>query len=179
MSKILLDSISFAVLGAVSACFLGGAAHAVSLGAPERADLGETITATIDADAGDMIGAIDLRLTFDPAALVLDGIFFGGLGASQSVVNNGIDLGLGFIDIFMVWSAPDLAGPGTLLEVDFVAAAIGTSTLQLEGVFANSDSPDPTAFDVSASLNVVPLPAAGWLLIGGVTAIAALGRRRA
>lgn len=67
------------------------------------------------------------------------------------------------------------AGAYFLIGTSFLGQANAAGTLSL--FYWDSNSGDNSQF-ITATVNAVPLPAAGWLLLSGLAAFAAFGRRR-
>jgi hypothetical protein len=71
------------------------------------------------------------------------------------------------------------AGNYFLIGTNFTGTAgqggLGTGLLEL--FYFDSNNVDNTG-SISATVNAVPIPAAGWLLVSGLVGFAALGRRR-
>jgi hypothetical protein len=99
-------------------------------------------------------------------------IYFDGASASSSVTGGGLAPlpNGGFVGIRFI-------GSGTLLEGWLQFAATGTTLDNAELTFVRYGYEDGP-ITMGAGIAAVPLPAAGLLLVGGVAALGAAGRRR-
>ncbi|MFT7391186.1 MAG: hypothetical protein ACI9ZH_001414 [Paracoccaceae bacterium] len=101
-------------------------------------------------------------------------IYFEGASASSSVTGGGLAPlpNGGFVGI-------RFPGSGTLLEGWLQFAATGTTLDNAELTFVRYGYEDTGGpITMGAGIAAVPLPAAGLLLVGGVAALGAAGRRR-
>jgi hypothetical protein len=133
---------------------------------------------------GSFIGSGTGSSSLDPSSL------FGQLQNSKGRINNGSATSTFYLfealgkftagtfdiahdDGMLVLGVGGVAGPtsvkGTRVE------GFGGGNLSFLYVSTNSD---PSAFRVDSDVSVVPLPAAAWMLLAGVAALGAAGRRR-
>ena len=178
-----------AFLTCFAASLVARDAQAVTVTAPASAEAGDTISVTIDLEAGEPILSGLLNLSFDDAVLTLTQLF---ADTTNFTVASG--QGPGVLQVQLLPKAlVVLSGPGPLVQANFVVApgaATGAVGFVLTGSktdgsinslgtayneFAVSDA--ATVSVVGAT--VVPLPAGAWLLIVGIGALGAVRTRRA
>jgi hypothetical protein len=149
-------------------------ASTVALGSDFDVDV--VIFGLEDAD----LAAYDIDVGFNDDALDYEDISFGeGLGwPDDSIVEVDTETGLVSVAetsiLFDFTAQPDAF---TLFTLIFSAQAIGTSDFELLTIVLSD--PDTNAIDVSNSgdVNVVPIPAAAWLLGTGLLGLVGLRRR--
>lgn len=139
---------------------------AAAVGGPVTVNLNVSGLESVD------LGAYDLNVNYDSNILSFVGYTLGGgLGytTGDSLDFSWGDLGFGQINLSEVSMLSDLSAQGssfTLATLTFTGIAGGSSALTISDITlgdANGDSIVPDSLG-SANVNVVPIPAAAWLL---------------
>jgi hypothetical protein len=155
--------------------------------------VGNTFTVTVAASnfiagAAPSIGAFDLGVSFDSSILSLVSVAFGsglsfpsGAGSIQDVtgaVGGAFSVAEVSLESEAALNTQQLDA-FALFTITFNALNFGTSqiSLTLNGL-SNAAGDALSANLINSSVNVVPLPAAAWLLLSGIAAFGAVARRR-
>ena len=140
-------------------------------------------------------------VTADPADATAPGLTFirAGAGAPTASVDNDEGTGIGVASVFRYDDAPNLDAPDFATFSTIVDSCTGPlcaliGILSLDGVryqmngtvnslggdslVLTAQSANNSVFKVNLSTAAVPVPAAGWLLVPAVAAVAARARRR-
>jgi hypothetical protein len=91
-------------------------------------------------------------------------------GYSADVINIGHDDGVLVL-------ADGVGVGGTLGPTSLTQTAVNFTGGKLSFLYVSTNS-DPSIFRVDSDVSIVPLPAAGWMLLAGVAALGAASRRR-
>lgn len=141
---------------------------------------------------GNLVGAFDFTVGFDPAIIASTGVTFGGaLGnpdplAFETITGSFGDNVFGTVDAFNIsflfdFELAALQDPGgfTLATLSFQALSIGQTALDFLGIVISDDLGEAIgAQGVSGNVSVVPLPGAVWLMLTGLLGIGAMARKK-
>ena len=162
-----------------------GRASAISLNflpASQTINLGEqaTVDVVVAAPSGNLIGAYDFFVNYDPAVISFSGLTFGtGLGGPADSLQDVLEDPTGSVNVAELSLVSDLSGlqDGTsdllLFSMTFTPVNFGTSTLMfsenilgIAGGFLGDAVGLPIELDSlgTGSITVVPVPASIWLL---------------
>lgn len=134
---------------------------------------------TTDASAMLSGGTIDFSYNnsvIQVASVVVDP-YWDFLPASGSNISPGYWSGIGF-DVF---ANNPIGGDFTIATVTFTSLGLGISPLDILSTsqfFSATTRLTPTLDSASVQVTPVPLPAAAWLLLGGLAGIVRVGHRR-
>ena len=145
---------------------------------------GDTILLEVIVDFENALalgGGFDV--VFDPTSLQLLSWTANSIGdpgfIAEPDITDGLLSGIGFGDFQGMEGVFDV---GTLAfqVIGGSSTVIGTETAAIEGPFIDAVTfePIPTTY-IGANVNVVPVPAAAWLLFGALGALLSVGRKRA
>lgn len=182
------------LLGAAAAVPAQAATVSITPATPE-ANLGGSVLVTVDiADLGiggaPKVGVFDFDFSYDAGVLSFSDVSF---GAGLDVLSLGSiqlwdDVTPGLLNVFeLSFDMPEdlytlQPDAFTLFTLSFDAIGAGVSNLGLTINALGDEFGEALAADVfgsSVTVAPVPLPAAGWLLLSGIAALAGFGRRRA
>lgn len=125
-----------------------------------------------------------MQWIIDPGpGVVFDSLIFVMIDAGD--VGSRIGIEIDGIEKHWQWEADDGFGNtydipngfAQLVRIDFGAIVSGTDSIRL-GMSVDPENDGIGFDDFALGLSEVPLPAAGWLLLGGVAALGAFGRKR-
>jgi hypothetical protein len=146
--------------------------------------LGDTLTLVVKNEGFTTpTGGADLSLQWDPAVVRVDSLAPVGPGFNfvAPAAPTGAEQTAGRMDLISLLAPLTGALPSgsfDSMQIGLTAVGLGTTLVELAGVWYEEDvDPIPVEY-LSATVHVVPLPAAAWALLGALGVLGARLRRK-